>query len=189
MGTGTGTGSSAPNVGSSGVSLNSLVSRVGTLGQALLGAPGSSGGERGAAAAAAAQVSAAPQTVLWVQLRAIHWCPVSITAAAHPVKYCCFTADGTFCLQCLLWLPVLQTIVLSQVLMAPPDDLSPWPEGPAAAVAAPAAVRPAGDLPLASATKRILAADCRYLWMCVHACSIIHARSCAGNTMQYIPWH
>ena len=58
-----------------------------------------------------------------------------------------------------------------QVLMASPDDVSPWPEGQAAAVAAPAAVRPAGDLPLASATRRILAADCRYLWLCSHGCS------------------
>lgn len=89
----TGSGASASNAGGSGVSLNSLVSRVGTLGQALLGAPGSSGGEWGTAGAAAAQVAAAPQTVLWGQLRAIHWCPVSITIATNNVKYLCFTAE------------------------------------------------------------------------------------------------
>lgn len=49
----------------------------------------------------------------------------------------------------------------AQVLTEPPDELVPWPAGAASAVAAPAAVRPAGDLPLASATKRILDSDCR----------------------------
>ena len=88
----TGSGASATNVGGSGVSLNSLVSRVGTLGQALLGAQGSSGSERGTAAAAT-QVAAAPRSVLWGQLRAIHWCPVSITAVTNPVKCVCFTAE------------------------------------------------------------------------------------------------
>ena len=77
-----GSGASAPNVGGGSISLNSLVSRVGTLGQALLGAQGSSGGERGTHVAAK-QVAVAPQNVLWGQLRAIHWCPVSITAVIN----------------------------------------------------------------------------------------------------------
>jgi hypothetical protein len=80
----TGSGASPSNVGGSGVSLNSLVSRVGTLGQALLGAQGSSSNERSTAAAAAVQAAAALQNVLWVQLRAVHWCPVRITAVNNP---------------------------------------------------------------------------------------------------------
>lgn len=45
--------------------------------------------------------------------------------------------------------------------MAAPDELVPWPEGAAAVVASPAATRTAGDLPLASASKRILDGECR----------------------------
>jgi hypothetical protein len=90
-------GASAPNLGGSSVSLNSLVSHVGTLGQALLGAQGSSGGERGTHVAAT-QVAAAPQNVLWGQLRAIHWCPVSITAVINLLEVVLLFSRRHFCI-------------------------------------------------------------------------------------------
>lgn len=67
--------------GGGGISLNSLFSRVGSLGQALLGtdAGSSSSGRDGRSGGAAAQAASAAQA-LWPQLRAINWCPVRAIA-------------------------------------------------------------------------------------------------------------
>lgn len=79
----TGVAETSSSGGGGGILLNSLFSRVGHLGQALLGADaGSSGsasncGTRNVGSDAAAQQAAATaREALWPQLRAINWCPV-----------------------------------------------------------------------------------------------------------------
>jgi hypothetical protein len=100
-GTGKSSGISTSSASGSGISLNSLFSHVGTLGQALLGAhAGNSGGSAsGRDAAVGAPAQAPPQDVLWAQLRVVQWCPVSMTSNHQCMRY-------QRSVQCLLCLPM-----------------------------------------------------------------------------------